>query len=58
LNYYTKAEDASLLKFVSQHERYTEAGGVQLWRLMERKQAVPGKEALLIGMFMKVILVQ
>ena len=56
--YYTEAEDKSLLDFIVQHERYKAARGVRLWKLMERKNAVPGKGTLLIGMFMKVILVQ
>jgi hypothetical protein len=43
LNYYTTAEDTSLLKFIAQHKRYMEAGGVRLWKLMERKKLVPGR---------------
>jgi hypothetical protein len=56
--YYTEAEDKSLLKFIVQHERYKAARGEHLWKLMERKKALPGKGTLLIGMFMKIILVQ
>lgn len=58
VKYYTEAEDRSLLNFIVQHERYNAAGGVRLWKLMERKKVVPGKGTILIGMFMKVILVQ
>ena len=58
MKYYTEAEDNNLLKFIVQHERYKAARGVRLWKLMERKKALPGKGTLLIGMFMKVILVQ
>jgi hypothetical protein len=48
-NYYTEAEDIALLKFVAEHKRYKATGGVRLWKLMERKKAVPGKGALLIA---------
>lgn len=48
-NYYTGAEDRALLNFIVQRRRYSEAGGVQLWKLMERKQAVPGKRVLQVG---------
>ena len=58
MKYYTEAEDDNLLKFITQNERYKAARGVRLWKLMERKKALPGKGALMIGMFMKVILVQ
>ncbi|PNF42892.1 hypothetical protein B7P43_G12898 [Cryptotermes secundus] len=42
-NYYTEAEDKALLNFVVQRERYSETGGVRLWKLMERKQVLPGR---------------
>ncbi|XP_069698661.1 uncharacterized protein [Periplaneta americana] len=42
-NYYTEDEDKALLNFVARNKRYQEVGGVQLWKLMERKQAVPGR---------------
>jgi hypothetical protein len=42
-NFYTEEEDKALLKFVMQRKGYGRAGGVQLWKWMERKQAVPGK---------------
>jgi hypothetical protein len=58
MKYYTEAEDRNLLNFIVRHERYKIASGVRLWKLMERKKVVPGKGTLLIGMFMKVILVQ
>lgn len=45
-NYYTEAEDKALLNFVVQRERYSETGGVRLWKLMERKQVLPGKRVL------------
>jgi hypothetical protein len=48
-NYYTEAEDVALLKFVAQHKRYKAAGGVRLWKLMERKEVVSGKGALLLA---------
>jgi hypothetical protein len=35
-------------------ERYKSAGGVQLWKKMERRNVVPGKGVLAVGMFMKV----
>jgi hypothetical protein len=40
--YYTEAEDNNLLKFIARRERYKSAGGVQLWKLMERRNVVPG----------------
>jgi biotin synthase-like enzyme len=48
-NYYMEAEDIAILKFVSQRKRYKATGGVRLWKLMERKKAVPGKGALLMA---------
>lgn len=44
-----EAEDIAILKFVSQRKRYKATGGVRLWKLMERKKAVPGKGALLMA---------
>jgi len=56
--YYTEGEDQKLLKFIADRERYKSAGGVRLWKEMERRNVVPGKGVLAVGMFMKVILVQ
>jgi hypothetical protein len=58
MKYYTEAEDRNLLDFIVQPKRYKHASGERLWKLMEQKKVVPGKGTLLIGMFMKVILVQ
>jgi hypothetical protein len=41
--FYTEDEDKALLNFVMQRKGYGRAGGIQLWKWMERKQVVPGK---------------
>jgi hypothetical protein len=58
MKHYTDAEDRRLLDFIIRHKRRKHKIGEQMWKQMEKKKVVPGKGILLIGMFMKVILVQ
>ena len=41
--YYTEAEDHKLLQFIIKQERYKSAGGVKVWKLMERRNVLPDR---------------